>query len=244
MDYLICSSPRVGSNLLSALLRRTDQCGTPREYLCPAEIAEHGPAAAGIASIDCDPARYQRYYDGIRRTFSKGGRFGLKAHMHQLKAALEQGFDFDRNVPDRFILLTRADVVGQAISFARALQTGAWTAAKEEQRTPRYDAAMIQSAMREILGEGEGWERLFRGYGIEPYRLSYEALVADMEGELAGVLDYLDVDPASVDLGAVVERSTGYHRRQRDGVSAEWRRRWNRDLRDHAVASQAARRAA
>ncbi|MEM9381504.1 MAG: Stf0 family sulfotransferase [Planctomycetota bacterium] len=244
MDYLICSSPRVGSNLLSSLLRRTGRCGTPREYLCPAEIAEHGPAAAGIGSTDGDPARFQRYYDGIREAFRDDGRFGLKAHLHQLRSALEGGFDFDRNLPDRFVLLSRADLVGQAISFARALQTGAWISAKEEGREPRYDAAMIQSAMKEILAEREGWERLFRGYGIEPYRLSYEALVEDMEGELAGVLEYLDVDPNTVDLARAVEHSVGYFRRQRDGTSAAWRRRWTRDLRDHAVASQAARRAA
>lgn len=235
MDYLICSSPRVGSNLLSSFLTHTGVCGTPREYLCPHEIATHGPDLCGISDVEAVPHGYARYYAAAREAFTSDGRFGVKSHLHQLRWALERGFDFEGNMPERFIHLTRADVVGQAISFARAAQTGAWLSAKDERAEPRFDAALIQKALRTIAGENEGWERIFVGYGVEPYRLSYEALTADFEGEIAGVLRFLDVDVDAIDLGAVVATATSYFKKQRDDTSARWRAQWNEQVRAWAA---------
>lgn len=235
MDYLICTTPRSGSNLLCSLLIGTKEAGEPREYLCPHQIAEHGPkTSSGLSTIEGHHSRFQRYYDGVRAAYTSGGRFGTKAHLHQLLWAVERGFDLPANMPQRFIHLNRADVLGQAISFVRASQTGAWLAAKPEQREPSFDAEAITKAIRFMRQQDEKWEQLFERAGIEPYRMAYETLVADMEGELAGLFRFLGIERDAQGIARLVESSTRVHRKQRDGVSQQWRDRYRELVRERA----------
>lgn len=240
MDYFICSTPRSGSNLLCSLLMQTGVAGEPREYLCPFQIAEHGPATSGLATVEGHPGRFQRYFDGVRGRYASGGRFGYKAHFHQLAWAIQHGFDLVGNLPQRFVHLTRADVLGQAISFVRAAQTGAWISDKPERREPVFDPEGIREAIRVMNTQNQAWEQLFDAQGIEPYRMSYETLVADFEGELGALLEFLEVPAGAVDVAAAVAASTRAHRKQRDGVSAEWRRRYRELVRQRAEERAAA----
>lgn len=137
-------------------------------------------------------------------------------------------------MPQRFINLTRADVLGQAISFVRASQTGAWISTKSEQREPAFEAAAITRAIRFMRQQDEKWEQLFEKAGIEPYRMAYETLVADMEGELAGLLRFLGIEHDAERVARVVGRTTSVHRKQRDGVSQEWRDRYREIVRERA----------
>lgn len=237
MDYLICTSPRSGSNLLSNLLIQTQQAGTPREYLCTHQIAAQGPKTSGLRSIEGHPSRFQRYYDGVRRANSQGGRFGMKAHFHQLVWANQNGFRLQPNRPDRFVHLTRADVLGQAISFVRAQQTGAWHTGQDEKREPWFDADAITKAITFLQEQDQGWQQLFAATGIEPYRMAYETFVADMPGELTALLEFLDIDTRAMDVEACIEQSTSRVRRQRDGISGEWRARYRELVRVRAAAA-------
>lgn len=239
MEYLLCTTPRVGSNLLCSLLKLTERAGDPGEYFCTGEMALRKPHLGDVRFHQGVPVDFQAYYDRCREVFtSESGHFGAKAHATQLRWGLEAGFQFERNMPTRFIHVSRADVTGQALSFARATQTGAWLSATPERTNPRFDADLIRSSFKEIVGDNEGWERLFEGYGIEPYRLSYEQLVADIPGELRGVLDYLEVDQAGLDLDHIARCATGYFKKQRDTTSEEWRRLWNDEVRKNAVARE------
>lgn len=237
MDYLICTTPRSGSNLLCSFLMNTKEAGEPREYLCPYQIAEHGPkTSSGLSTIEGHPSRFQRYYDGVRAAYTSGGRFGNKVHLHQLLWAVERGFDLPANMPERFVHLTRADVLGQAISFVRASQTGAWLSAKPEQREPSFDADAITKAIRFMRQQDEKWEQIFEQAGIEPYRMAYETLVADMEGELAGLFHFLGIERDAAEVAQIVQSSTNVHRKQRDNVSQEWRDRYREIVRERADA--------
>ena len=235
MDYLICTTPRSGSNLLCSFLMNTKEAGEPREYLCPHQIAEHGPkTSSGLRTIEGHNSRFQRYYDGVRAAYTSGGRFGNKVHLHQLLWAVERGFDLAANMPQRFVHLTRADVLGQAISFVRASQTGAWISTKSEQREPAFDADAITKAIRFMRQQDEKWEQLFERAGVEPYRMAYETLVADMEGELAGLFRFLGIERDAQGIARLVESSTRVHRKQRDGVSQQWRDRYREVVRERA----------
>ncbi len=147
---------------------------------------------------------------------------------------MERGFDLPANMPQRFIHLNRADVLGQAISFVRASQTGAWLAAKPEQREPSFDAEAITRTIRFLRQQDEKWEQLFERAGIEPYRMAYETLVADMEGELAGLFRFLGIERDAKGIARLVESSTRVHRKQRDGVSQQWRDRYRDLVRERA----------
>ncbi|MEZ6017559.1 MAG: Stf0 family sulfotransferase [Planctomycetota bacterium] len=234
LHYLVCATPRVGSNLLCSLLWGTRAVGHPREYFCPFQIAEYGPALIDAKAVTT-AADLHRFLDRAAEAFGTNERFGIKAHLHQLRAALQLGYDFDGRFPDRFVHITRADVIGQAISLVRAAQTRAWTAQKREIFTPEYSSEQIRDAVQKIITDNQAWEALFRAYDIEPHRLSYERLCADFEGELSAVLAFLDVDPGTVDVPKAVRAATSYFKQQRDATSADWRARYVSWVRTHAA---------
>lgn len=240
MDYLVASTPRSGSNLLCSLLQATGACGEPRELLCPTQVAEHGPALCGFDSLAGLPHRFDLYLDACRRAFTRGGRFGIKAHFEQLERAVEQGLDLARHFPARVVHLTRADLVGQALSLVRAVQTRAWIAGQAERGEPRFDPELVHAAVRKLAREQAAWESLWREGDVEPYRLSYEALCADFEGELRGVVRFLDHDPDALDLRAAVQHVLAHYAPQRDALSESWRARYAEWVRARAAERSAA----
>lgn len=82
--------------------------------------------------------------------------------------------------------------------------------------------------------QGERWEQLFEQARIEPDRMVHETLIADMEGELAGLLRFLGIEHDAEGVARVVERTTSVHREQRDGVSQQRRDRDREIVRERA----------
>lgn len=234
MFYLLSATPRVGSNLLQSLLRRTGVGGDAKEFFCRGEIASLGAKHCGFTSLAEGVERFDHYLAAMRAEYTIGGCFGIKAHFAQFRWALEHGFDLARHFPERFLYLTRGDLVAQAISQVRAMQTGAWTSQKEERAAPSFDPERIATTLRELVLDNQGWETLFQTIHVEPCRLSYEQVVADPPGELARTLRFLDVDPGSVDLEQAVRGATSHFRMQRDELSADWRARYDEYLRTRA----------
>ena len=130
-------------------------------------------------------------------------------------------------------------MVGQALSHVRALQSGAWISKKKELREPHYDAEAIHRAVRQAIEHDQGWESFFRQNDIEPYRIGYESLCADFEGELSRLLPFLGVDPRDVDSGRIVEGALGYFKKQRDGLTESWRARYTDWLRQRTEPGRA-----
>ena len=180
MDYLICTTPRSGSR--SAPPDRHE--GGRRAEGVPLPPPDRRARAEDVLrrTIEGHHSRFQRYYDGVRAAYTSGGRFGNKVHLHEV---LGGGARLRPRRQHAAADLTRADVLGQAISFVRASQTGAWIAAKPEQREPSFDAEAITKAIRFMRQQDEKWEQLFERAGVEPYRMAYETLVADMDGSPA-----------------------------------------------------------
>jgi LPS sulfotransferase NodH len=85
----------------------------------------------------------------------------------------------------------------------------------------RYSRKRIQSALDRIEQQEAGWQAALAGRSV--LKLSYEQLVQDKLGTLQACLAWLSVDADSVALP-----SDGL-RKQSDGVSAEWKRRFQRD---------------
>ena len=130
-------------------------------------------------------------------------------------------------------------------TMARARDDAARTGRPDRLRDAlgRFDEAAvftIHGFCQRTLRENAAWEELFTQLGVEPYRLSYEELCADFEGALTGVLEYLDVDPRTVDVQDAVQAATGYFRPQRDAVNEEWRRGYRSWLRQRAAERAAA----
>jgi LPS sulfotransferase NodH len=228
VSYLVCATSRSGSNLLCGLLRGTGVAGQPEAYFAH-ELEPCWARRWGASG----PGEY--VHRAIREGSGANGVFGAKVlwlHLPNLLVKLEavQG---RREMEERALLestfpglrlvwIRREDVVAQAVSFARAMQTDQWTALdpRRPDRAPRFDFAQIHRFVGEIEEQNAAWKRWFRANGLTPFGVSYEDLVADMEGVTRRLLEFLGV---AVPEDAPIEPQ---HARQADSVNAEWAARY------------------
>ena len=227
VSYLVCATSRSGSSLLCGLLKGTRVAGRPEAYFAH----EREPCWAGRWGAS-GPVEY--VHGAIREGTGANGVFGAKVlwvHLPNLLAKMEavQG---RRDVEERvlldtfpglrFVWIRREDVVAQAVSFAKAMQTDQWTARAPRRpgRVPRFDFAEIRRLVAVIEEQNAAWRRWFRANGITPFGVGYEDLVADMEAVTRRLLGFLGVD---VPGDTPIEPQ---HERQADSVSAEWAARY------------------
>jgi LPS sulfotransferase NodH len=123
----------------------------------------------------------------------------------------------------RFVHLRRRDVVAQAVSWAKALQTHYWHPGEAVQpggQDPYYDEELIGRLVAAIEKFEANWSQWFAAHGITPHQVVYEELAADPAGTAQRVLDHLGlhVPPGR-------QLTTGY-RRQADQVNADWAARF------------------
>lgn len=121
----------------------------------------------------------------------------------------------------RFVHLRRLDVVAQAVSWAKSLQTHFWhpgEAVAPGGQEPRYDEELIGRLVATIAKFEADWMDLFTVHRIVPCEVTYEELAADPPGTAQKVLDYLGLPP-------VRQLVTGHHR-QADQVNADWMMRF------------------
>lgn len=231
LSYLLCGTPRTGSTLLCALLTSTGVAGRPESYFRePDERAwarRRGVPVAGDGSFD--------YRVFVQAAMSAGstpnGVFGARVMwgtMHRIVGGLDP-FPQARGelevligVLGQLLLVSvqRHDVVGQAVSWARAEQTGYWQEGDRSSAEPRLDLDQIDELVRTIKEHDAAWSTWFEQQGVEPYFVMYEDVVGDPCHVVQGLLDRLGVELPSN------WRPESPHRRQADEVNAEWVRRY------------------
>lgn len=232
-SYLICAIARSGSNLLSDALRDTGRAGRPNQFFLPSAEARfarayHLPPAIGFAD-------YLREIS--RRSATSNEVFGFKlmawylpAFLHRLRAtgAFAQPNESDLTMLRaafprlRLISITRRNKIRQAVSKARATQTGLWKVqdGREEIREPEFDRALIAKSLRETVAEEEAWEQFYDRLGEEPYRLEYEALCGDHVSAVSSVLEFLEINVPRKRIHPPVTV------RQADEISRDWEERF------------------
>ena len=123
----------------------------------------------------------------------------------------------------RFVHIFRSHKLRQALSTARALQTGLWKVQKGKtiQREPRFDAELIEQCLKEGQRQEKAWECFFQRIGVNPFRVEYEKLCQDYEGTIRAVLDFLRISlPRRTRIGPPVTV------RQADNISRAWEERF------------------
>jgi LPS sulfotransferase NodH len=123
----------------------------------------------------------------------------------------------------QFIHLSRADQLRQAISKARALQTGLWKIGngKALGAEPKFDPDLIAHCLESARVEEKFWSDFFARNAIEPIRITYEALCRDYKRTVEAVLDFLAIRlPRTIAVGDPVTV------RQTDELTAEWEERY------------------
>jgi len=211
--YVICTEPRSGSNFLGRVLASTGQLGRPLEW-----FDQNAVTRSGVKDYPADPEAMLGLIPTLAAT--DNGVYGLKIFPYQFDFAART--NWPTRLPNlKFVHLERRDLLGQAISLARADQTQQWTSADGAQRAPAYDAKAITDALAEITAGQMRWRRFFGRTGIQPLHLVYEHVVATPHYAAATLAAFMD-------LGAVVRVNLGLIDLavQRDAHNDRWRARY------------------
>ncbi len=251
-SYLVCATPRSGSTLLCEMLRATGVAGNPlehfellrhsdlprqpREYFAgvadPSVLRLLAPLEPGSPSAETPAAWWARI---LRTGRTPNGAWGGKlmwGHVEDLLARVRAldglaGADLATALCTllgdvRFVLVTRADKVSQAVSLWRAVQTRRWRADAGAPRRPHdavYSFAAIDHLVAQLEADEAAWRAWFAGsLQRAPLELSYETIAAEPRAAVARVLDVCGL--------AVVEVGEPPLRDQRDARSSAWAERY------------------
>jgi LPS sulfotransferase NodH len=195
-SYFVCGTPRSGSWLLCGLLASTGVAGRPHEWFWQ-DTEQSNRRAWGVSS-------FTDYLVRVRdaATTPTGVRsWRIPRRLRQLGDCPSDLSIIDRHFPSpRFVWIRREDVVAQAVSWSKAIQTGRW----HHWDTPRpravsaYDRHQIDVLTREAAANDAAWGAWFAANEIDPLTVRFEELVADPVCVTRDVLEFLDIDADGV----------------------------------------------
>jgi len=230
--YVIASTPRSGSTLLGNTLVATGGLGAPKEYCNPTHSRNWaakrgsllhkmmvGPLQVLAGRTWNDAQRIAHLEDVRAKTIDpQTGWFGLKIHFHHYA---KWHVAVDRLEPSAWIFVRREDRVGQAVSWARALQTASWASHQKGHSPAIYSRRLIQRQLDAIERSEDGWNELFARRGITPLRIEHNEITRNLEGTVRTIFSTLGVPERPV-VRASLERQAG-------GATKVWVERFSRE---------------
>jgi trehalose 2-sulfotransferase len=197
--YLVLSSPRTGSSMVTDGLYQTGLAGYPLEYL-------NERALSGLPQ-PLTHAEISRYLADVQtRRTSPNGVFGMKIHFHQFAnlfldddgKVTRHGREFLASFSD-VILCNRRDRISQAISYVIALDTGKWNSrdpSDERSSALAVDGANVMKILNEIrflVSETRAWRDMIAMGNFNAMEVYYEDLVNDYQAEMDRVMKLLGI---------------------------------------------------
>ena len=228
-SYIIASTPRSGSTFLSSVLWQTGVLGAPTEYWnCRKREAPKPIGSRMMQRLEAaSRSDYLKKLLACRTT--KNGIFGVKVQFDDFEEMLRQFPEvLDRLSPVNYIYIERADKVAQAVSMAKAMQTGIWASAGGRPRSVSpavYNKEMIARCLKKLEEQRFGWLRWFEANKIEPLPVSYETLAADPAATVRKIVTFLGAEndrPQEVPIRMTEPQS--------DGTNKDWVTRFGRDM--------------
>jgi LPS sulfotransferase NodH len=239
LSYLICTTPRTGSNFLCEVLRSTGVAGRPDDYFWnPAFWQERW-----------DTPDFDAYLQRILKEGTTPNRiFGAKLMWHDLDELLPTLATFagiDAASPPallgtifpnlRYLWLTRRDKVRQAISWYRALATRAWRSTDQQPPSsgePAFSFPEVDRLVQQSIKGDQEWQQFFQRHGIEPLVIAYEDLADDPARTAIRILDHLGLPSP-----AAPWPSAWQHQQQADALTDAWVRQYHALKREAGAAS-------
>jgi trehalose 2-sulfotransferase len=218
--YMICTTPRSGSNYLCQLLASTGQLGNPIEYFNTRSRRKH---------TDPKYPKDRRGQLDIVRSMgaTPNGIYAVKVMPLQYSRATKE-VDIFRELPNlQLVRLRRRDLLGQAISVARVQQTGQFRASNQVSGKPVYDAQDIRNCLHAVRARESMWDQLMFEFGMQPLTLEYEDVMRDPQAA---------VDQVSALVGLAASPPIDFARVlvtvQRDRETDAWRQQFLADTGD------------
>ena len=121
----------------------------------------------------------------------------------------------------RFVWIRREDIAAQAVSWAKAIQSGGWHHwdALDPHAAPAYDGDQMDALAREAAAADAAWRTWFAANEIRPFVVRFEDLVADKIGVTREVLHFMGV---AADEAPIRELTVGAS----DRLNTEWLARY------------------
>jgi len=203
---VVLFTARSGSTFLCRELEAAFDIGRVGESLNPAKLQKR-PATKIVRKL-------------------KSSWFAFKAGAPALIAAEGRGFFEAYGSRTSFIRLVRRDIVAQAVSMARASQTGMWHAHRAPARAPEYDRALIAKSLAKIA-RGVDQLRRYADASGRPHRLlAYEDFANGDLASAVAVGDGLGLPRRRPEDGAALRPVE----RMGDATNEAWIARFNEDM--------------
>lgn len=214
--YVVCATPRSGSNLLCDGLIRTGLVGTPVEYF----NTRYRGALEERWGCDGSLRSYVRALHERRTT--SAGYLGVKVQWDQLVPLRAEALEIDDGEPEfamsldflarllpgaTYLRIIREDVNRQAVSLWLALQTDVWTQPEVNgdggapvAMHAFYSFEGIERCRRVLENSELHWDRCLRATGIEPHVVVYERLMEDRDATIRDAVRRLRPDAEAIDV--------------------------------------------
>jgi LPS sulfotransferase NodH len=213
------------------LLASTGVAGRPESYFREPDLLDWAERF-GVPTTEDGMVDYRGFVDrAVRHGTSPNGVFAARimwGTLDSIVQGLNPSFGTRRDLevlsdafgPPLFVHLRRRDIVRQAVSWARAEQTGYWQQGDAACRQPHLDLDQIDNLVRTIREHNDAWAAWFAQEGVQPHALAYEDLVTDPRLAVRSILDHLGVVPPPD------WQPEFSHVRQADQLNDEWVRRY------------------
>lgn len=210
LSCFIATTPWAGGLFLSEALRATQRVGDPREYFHPTELLRRANRWGVLTTKGEFGRRYLTEVGEVAR-----GQNGVLAvslpwsHQRWLTRIARASLPEDPERPPlrdaevleawypngRYLYLTRMDKAQQAASWYRKRPFGGALVGGRPSSADEPDFQEIRWIETLIGRQERAWEAYFKVHGIQPHRVSYEALADNPEETVTGVLDWLGLPP-------------------------------------------------
>lgn len=214
---IIFSTPRCGSTYLSSLIHSNGIC-VPHEYF---QSEQYLPVLAQrwgcISEWKIDHEAYIKAL--LKKRTSKYGWAGINLHSHHIKNFEAFKKFFPDGVQFHYVHLVRKDVLGQAISYEIAEQTGQWTNFFKATADPIYRFSSISEKVKSINDGNFYIKSYIANSAIGCLEFSYE----DLSNDPGSVLTQLFPDFSAFNKNSPMEK-------QSNQVNRDWRARFQTDL--------------
>ncbi len=211
VSYVICATQRSGTHFLGEALESTGIAGSPDEYLICDQGGKLQNETGNIANIYGKKTLEEFRQLVFQLGSTSNGVFGVTImwnYFHKIYANFQalpryQGKPSDEFMnalllDPKYIWLIRRETAYQAVSWAKASQTGIWSRPKGAtvvpKQEPTFDYLLIDTYYREIKAGEAGWANFFQDAAIKPLRVVYEDVVETCHQTVLEILDYLGIE--------------------------------------------------
>ena len=219
LKYLVlATTPRSGSHMVGHSLYATGLLGFPLEYANPANLKEW-KRLLNTKTLDSTMERLK----GVRT--SPNGVFSQKLHYDQL-TQFRDFSHFEQMFPEaKFVLISRRNLVKQAVSYAIAIQTEVWIEGQVGNgMCAQYDFSLTDRCLRKIVSDNAAWKYLLSASGSLYIEMDFETAVDDMKLAVSRICDFMSEDFQLSNLEDLVLTKP-----QSNELNEEWQQRFVRE---------------